>query len=110
MNRFFEVFEIPKIEYREPGRAVDDDGEVCEWYIDYDYPSIEPVFFDLVNLYNVHYTGREVNCPLIETNLKKCIMQSLLDLNDVLDDDLKAELKRDIQDIFKDYNGGKICE
>ena len=51
MEEFFEYFQIPKIEYKEPGRCVDDAGEICEWYISYDYPSIEPVFFDLLNYY-----------------------------------------------------------
>ena len=102
-DEFFKLFDIKKVEYREPARVEDNNGDLCEWYIEYDYPCIEPVFFDLLNLYEVQYRGREVNCPLKSYNLKLCLMQSLIDLYNVIEDKLKEELKRDIQNIFEDY-------
>lgn len=105
-DEFFKLFEVAKVEYREHGRDVDDEGNLCSWYVDYDYPCIEPVFFDLLNIYEVQYSGREFNCPLKSYNLKMCLMQCLIDLYNVIDDDLKQSLKEDVKYTFEEYYGG----
>ena len=104
-NEFYKLFEIKKIDYKEPGRVVDDNGDICEWYIDKGYPDIEPIFFDLLNIYRVQYSGKEVYGAYTESNLKKGLMQCLVDLYQISDDSIKEELKKDIQFEFEDYYG-----
>ena len=103
MDKFFEIFEIPKVEYRTPGRTVDDEGEICEWYVERDYPSIEPVYFDLLNLYEVQYNGVPLTVNLKEYDLRKTLQDALVKLYEEQTEEIKSELKADIQEIFKDY-------
>lgn len=106
MDKFFEIFEIPKIEYRTPGRTYDCEGELCEWYVERDYPSIEPVYFDLLNLYEVQYNGEPLTVNLKEYDLRKTLQDALVKLyEEETDTEIKLELKADIQEIFKDYYG-----
>ena len=87
MEEFFEYFQIPKIEYKEPGRCVDDAGEICEWYISYDYPSIEPVFFDLLNYYNTLLNGTPLMVDNItEYKLCKALADAILERVKELED------------------------
>ena len=103
-NKFFETFGIERIPYRTPGRTYDDEGELCEWYIEYDYPSIEPVFFDLLNILNVQYQEKKTNfCELNDYNLRLNLVQGLLDLYESLDEELKGELRQDVYETFHDY-------
>lgn len=100
-NLFFELFEIPKVEYKEPSRMVDNNGDICAWYVNEDYPIIEDVFFDLLNLYEVQYNGQIISTNLSEYDLKSNLMKCLVNLYDALNDELKQQLKIDVQDIFK---------
>ena len=107
-NEFFEYFNIPKIEYREPGRTVDTLGDIAEWYVDYDYPSVEPVFMDLLNYYNTCLGGTPLSVDNI-TEYKLCkvltdaVLKRVLEMS--LEEDVEME-KQDIREIFTDYYGG----
>lgn len=108
LNEFFEYFNIPKIEYREPGRTVDDNGDICEWYIDYDYPSVEPVFMDLLNYYNMQLGGTPLFVDNI-TEYKLCKVLADAVLKRVLEMSLEGDVeieKQEIREIFTDYYGG----
>lgn len=105
-DTFYETFGINKLEVREPGRTVDNDGEICEWYIDYQYPSIEPVFFDLLNIYEVQYNGPAFVINITEHNLKQCLIKKILELYNNLEQNIKKEFKQDIKDTFVEYYGG----
>ena len=109
-EEFFKLFEVGKIEYRTPGRTVDDEGEICEWYVEREYPPIEPVFFDLLNLFVQYNYDKTIYCPLREYSLCLNLVQGLMELHSELNEELKEELKRDIQDIFTDYYEGEIIE
>ena len=105
MEEFFEYFQIPKIEYKEPGRCVDDNGEICEWYISYDYPSIEPVFFDLLNYYNTLLNGKPLMVDNItEYKLCKALADAILERVKELEKETDVtQEKQDIYDILEDY-------
>lgn len=105
-DTFFEIFEIPKIKYETPGRVEDNDGEICEWYIEEDYPSIEPVFFDLLCYYETYLWGKEKNTKLNSYELKHDLIKIILEEYNNTEGDLKKEIKRDIQEIFSDCYGG----
>lgn len=109
-DKFYETFNIAKIEYSSPGRTVDGDGEICEWYLDYEYPSIEPVFFDLLNILDVQYNTDKINTFLNDYDLRLNLVQGLLNLYETLDPELKEELKRDVKDVFDEYYSVKECE
>ena len=103
-DKFFETFSIEKIPYKTPGRTYDCDGELCEWYIEYEYPSIEPVFFDLLNILNVQYSyDNTIYCELNAYNMRLNLVQGLLDLYESLGEELKGELRQDVYETFKDY-------
>ena len=103
-DKFFETFGIEKIPYKTPGRTYDYDGELCEWYIEYEYPSIEPVFFDLLNILNVQYSyDNTIYCELNAYNMRLNLVQGLLDLYESLGEELKGELRQDVYETFKDY-------
>ena len=99
---FYELFEIPKVRYNTPGRTYDDNG-VCEHYTEEVYPEIEPVFFDLLNIYEVQYHGDLVITSLKANMLKNQLKDSLVILYNKLDEEKKKELKEDIQSTFKEY-------
>jgi len=103
-DKFFETFGIEKIPYKTPGRTYDGDGELCEWYIEYEYPSIEPVFFELLNILTVQYSyDKTIYCELKDYNMRLNLVQGLLDLYESLDSELKGELRQDVYETFKDY-------
>lgn len=106
-NEFFEYFNIPKIEYREPGRTVDDNGDICEWYIDYDYPSIEPVFMELLNYYNVQLDGDRLSVDnMTEHKLCEVITDAILARVKELSKETDVTMeKADIREIFTDVFG-----
>lgn len=111
MNKFFEYFNIPKIEYREPGRVVDDEGELAEWYIDYDYPSVEPVFMDLLHYYygNLHgnrlFISGAIEPYILCNTLSEAILGLFLDAEEKGLD--MSEEKEEVREIFTDFYGGE---
>ena len=111
-NEFFEYFDIPKIEYREPGRTVDDNGDVCEWYIDYDYPSAEPVFMDLLNYYNTQLGGTPLSVDNItEYKLCKVLLDAILKRVKEIEVEQGITFEKDdIKEIFTDFYGDGIEE
>ena len=102
---FFELFEIPKIEYREPARVEDCNGDICEWYVTEDFPSIEPIFFDLLNIYEVQYNGNPIVINLTAFDLKNYLQEGLINLYNNSTEDIRKALKEDIQYTFKEYYG-----
>lgn len=104
-EEFYELFNIPKIEYKQPGRTVDDNNEICEYYIDYQYPPTEPVFFELLNYYNTCLWGKLFNVQDITefslcNTLRENIVKRILELSKTQD---TSEELQDIYDIFNDY-------
>lgn len=104
-EEFYELFNIPKIEYTSPGRTVDEDGEICDYYIEKEYPSIEPVFFELLNYYNTSLLGEafaveEISEFTLCNALRERIVCRVMELSKTAD---VSEEIQDIYDILDDY-------
>lgn len=114
IDEFHESFNIPKIEYKQPGRTVDDDGDICEWYTWEDYPSIQPVFMELLNYYygNLHGTKIFMSCEITPQNLCCTLVEAIIgNIEDSIKRGINMEDEiQDIRDIFTDYYGGEICQ
>lgn len=107
MDKFYEYFNIPKVEYREPGRVYDDDGELCEWYISEEYPSLTPVFFELLHYYYGNLHGDELPLTEMRANtLLETLTTALVERVMLLEQehDMSDE-KNDIKEIILDYIG-----
>lgn len=106
MNKFFEYFNIPKIEYREPSRTWS--GDEVDYYVEYDYPSAEPVICDLINYYNMQLNGKSISIEnLTESNLCKTVCMAILARVKELSKTHNVEIeKEDIRAIFIDVYGG----
>lgn len=105
MNSFYEYFNIPKINYYSPGRTYDSEGNCCEYYIEMCYPSIEPVYFQLLVFYNHYLDGTPLTCTDIDSHslcnqLTSAILQRVQELEQTQD---VLEEKQEVYDIFEDY-------
>lgn len=113
-DEFFEFFNIPKIEYKEPGRTVDDNGDICEWYVDYIYPSIEPVFMDLLHYYYGNLHGNKIFISGCIDSYSLCNTLSDAIIGNIKDAEASgldmSDERADIKEIFEDYYGGVIIE
>lgn len=106
-EEFYELFKIPKIEYTSPGRTVDDEGEICDYYIEKEYPSIVPVFFELLNYYATSLGGEtfaveEVSEFTLCNTLREKMVNRVLELSKTAD---VSEEIQDIYDILEEYYG-----
>lgn len=104
-TQFYELLNIPKIEYTTPGRCVDDDNEICDYYCEYHYPSILPVFFDVLDYYLYYMNGepfglREVSTPKLCKKLQNKVVERLLYLSNY--HSIEQE-QQELYDIFDDY-------
>lgn len=102
MDKFFEYFEIPKVEYEEPGRDVDDEGNIASWYVTELYPDVEPHVIDLLDYYNTWLNGNPLCIDNI-TPYKLCKVVCDAVLNKIkaisLVEDVE-DYKQDIRAIF----------
>lgn len=98
-QEFFKVFGIePKI-YETDGRDIDDNGDVCSWYIEEIYPEItDRKLLEMICIYNSTYTNGYTNYSLLnERNIEKLKEQILKNCLIVRDD-----IKHQIQQLFKE--------
>ena len=97
---FYRIFEIPKIKITLPGRDIDDNGDICSWYVEEVYPDIEPFFFELLDYYNSTQEELYVmELNLTRDNLVKILLTRLIDL---FKSTQNEEIKQDIQIIFEE--------
>lgn len=103
MLNFYELFEIDKVEIETPSRVVDDDGDVCEWYIEEQYPNIYPVALELIalmNQYGYMSSFQKDNEAEVEEELKDTLMNVHWELRKIQKDE---EFKNNVRDIINDY-------
>lgn len=94
MDEFFEYFNIPKIEYRSPSRTWS--GDEVDYYVEYYYPPVEEVFFDLLNYYNMQLNGEPLTIiGMNETKLCHVLTGAILNRVKEL-----GYGKEDIKEIF----------
>lgn len=102
-DKFYQIFKLDKVKWREPAREVDDDGNVCAWYINEDYPPFtDQVIVDLICLLaeqNINIVGR-TRLELIEKLQKACI-DKYQSLEILFSDGQSDKFVQDIRDVFQ---------
>lgn len=112
MDEFYEYFNIDKVEIQTPGRDWSDDG-LSSWYIEKVYPSIEELFFDLLDFYNIELDGmplklenitRDSLCELLEDSILARMKQLEKEGKDLKDE------KDYVKQLFEDLNSFYVEE
>lgn len=102
-DKFYKLFKLDKVKWREPAREVDNDGNVCAWYINEDYPPFtDQVIVDLICLFErqgIHVVG-ESRLQLIERLQKACI-NKYESLEILFTDGQADKFAQDIRDVFQ---------
>lgn len=120
-EQFFKAFGIEKIKYEIPSREYDDDGEICSYYVEEQYPEItaerlleledillkhhiqlEYCFYD--NGYFCSCTiplcnGKAANKKDAFLNMLICIAENYLDNSDV---DGEEEIYHQVRKVFEE--------
>ena len=108
-EQFFKVFGIePKI-YKTDGRDIDDNGDVCSWYIEEVYPEItDRKLLELICIYNSFQNDEaSLLIPFDINNVKDIALQVITknikdkSLNNYYCNDVER-LKTNIQQLFKE--------
>ena len=116
-EQFFKAFGIEKIKYEIPSREYDDDGKICSYYVEEQYPEITAErLLELLDILRTHfecYFWGNFSFDLIRKhsshngfyeceyrtggNIKEIIISSFV----AMKDKLKKEVKNQVRKVFE---------
>ena len=97
-EKFFKTFGIGKREYETPSREYDDDGEICSYYVEEEYPEItDRVILELICILSNNNCCRADIIGWIEyEDLREIILRRIIVYKD--------EVKSQVQALFEEQN------
>ena len=98
-DKFYETFDISMIEWEEPARMEDTDGNIAAWYVNKERPSIDPIFMDLLDLGSCW----DEKLLTYKKELKEKLITSLLNIYNNLNEQEQKVFKEDVKETFEAY-------